>query len=1046
MLLALAALAGCGGDQFGDSALPGAGGGGAGGLGGGGQGGSTAGTGGAPAGAGGVAGSAGAAGQAAGAAGAAGVEGTAGGTGGAAGVGQGGQGASAGDAGAGGAQGGQSAGGSSGQGGAGTGGAGPGGAGQGGQSGAGQAGAAGAGQGGAGAGGGGCPDNFADCDGDLSNGCEVDTQGDAQNCGACGQGCVLDHATAACGAGLCKVSACDTDYADCDGDPANGCEVFLQGDASHCGACSNACPTPSGANAVCIGGKCGASNCSAPLENCDMSLDGSCEVDLSTDAQNCSACGQACSFANAASACDNSACVLAACNMNYQDCNKDPVDGCESNSHVDASNCGSCGKACSFPNGVPACAGGSCVLQGCAAGYKDANANAGDGCELKCPVFPTSAEICNGLDDDCDGVIDNGLTLRAFYPDADGDGFADASGMPVQACAAPAGYAPVNGDCDDASAARSPAVPEVCGDNLDNNCNGIVDDPQLCCPDKDGDGYLSPKCGGADCDDNDPKANVAEICGDGLDNDCNGVPDDNCAAGAYVSSTNGSDTTGIGTKLLPFKSIGKAIMGLGSIGAKKTIYVAEGAYPENVTAVDGLTLLGGYQCSSDPCQWVRDPAKYYSKVTGSVNALNVLTIPQSVTRSTLIDGLWFVGAAVTNAAIVTPADAGVTAVKMLGTPVLSNNVIQGGSITGSAAGHRAIGLWVANGTPSASPPTEASLVVGNVIVGGKAATTAAGLGVLVSTVLAQNLAPPYTEMRSNTIVGGTGRSGSGMVVWASKLGSLLIGNSLFAGSSNGADGWALDLGSSMIVDRNRLNVGAPSTPFPLGNGSASCVNGPSQEDFFCGGLKTNSATATITNNIINGFDAPRSAAVKLQEVEQAIGAIILNGNYLNGQGSSSGSAVCAALTMNHVNCGGCGVNAIFGDVRNNILDGGVCASPFGVYEAKSNNFPTKTAHPHAFTHNDVFFSKGGGTGYRFWDGASGTPVVDPLQAGALPFPAQTVIGSLLAADPKIDGTFHLNGGSPCIDAGTATQAPSFDIDGDVRPDNNAFDIGPDEAN
>ncbi|HYR95785.1 MAG TPA: choice-of-anchor Q domain-containing protein, partial [Candidatus Binatus sp.] len=50
-----------------------------------------------------------------------------------------------------------------------------------------------------------------------------------------------------------------------------------------------------------------------------------------------------------------------------------------------------------------------------------------------------------------------------------------------------------------------------------------------------------------------------------------------------------------------------------------------------------------------------------------------------------------------------------------------------------------------------------------------------------------------------------------------------------------------------------------------------------------------------------------------------------------------------------------------------------------------------------------------------------------------------------SADPLLDATFHLGAGSPCIDAGTTTEAPANDIDGDARPRGAGIDVGPDEA-
>ena len=135
-------------------------------------------------------------------------------------------------------------------------------------------------------------------------------------------------------------------------------------------------------------------------------------------------------------------------------------------------------------------------------------------------IFPGAVELCNGLDDDCDGQIDENLGL-AWYADADGDGYGNPSNS-TTACTAPAGYVANNTDCDDSNAAIHPGALELCN-GLDDDCDGLTDEGGLC--DQDGDGYTS---GQGDCDDTNAAIHpgAPELC-DGLDNDCDGLTDEN---------------------------------------------------------------------------------------------------------------------------------------------------------------------------------------------------------------------------------------------------------------------------------------------------------------------------------------------------------------------------------------------------------------------------------------------------------------------------------------------------------------------------------------
>ncbi len=116
--------------------------------------------------------------------------------------------------------------------------------------------------------------------------------------------------------------------------------------------------------------------------------------------------------------------------------------------------------------------------QGCTQpnGY---SAVAGDCDDTSTAVHPGAVEVCNGIDDDCNGVIDDGVQTT-YYQDNDGDGYGvDNPATNVAACTQPAGYSTVAGDCNDADPAINPAATEINGNNVDENCDGTLG---LCTP------------------------------------------------------------------------------------------------------------------------------------------------------------------------------------------------------------------------------------------------------------------------------------------------------------------------------------------------------------------------------------------------------------------------------------------------------------------------------------------------------------------------------------------------------------------------------------
>ena len=173
---------------------------------------------------------------------------------------------------------------------------------------------------------------------------------------------------------------------------------------------------------------------------------------------------------------------------------------------------------------------------------------------------PSATEVCDGVDNDCDGLIDDadtdGLMDHHWTIDSDLDGFGDATvgAVTVASCVPVQGYARLATDCDDNDASISPNAQEIC-DGIDQNCSGVVDEGVQISwyVDVDGDGHgANPQvmagieaCADAnpvgyvlqsdDCDDTNSTVylHAPEYC-DGVDNNCNGINDENPAVDATI--------------------------------------------------------------------------------------------------------------------------------------------------------------------------------------------------------------------------------------------------------------------------------------------------------------------------------------------------------------------------------------------------------------------------------------------------------------------------------------------------------------------------------
>src|SRR5450631_3303588 len=276
----------------------------------------------------------------------------------------------------------------------------------------------------------------------LCNPNSPELQTDTANCGTCFHQCIVPNATPSCVAGMCKY-ACQTGFFDADKDPTNGCE----------------CTKTNGGVEICDG-----------LDNdCNGAIDDG--FDFMGDVKNCGACNHQCAFPFANATCVSGVCTQGACLPNFYD--RDPAVA---------------------------------------------------GCETQCIKTNGGVEICDGLDNDCDGVVDDHLgapTVTCLSKGVCSGTQPTCSGQNGWVCNYPATYQAI----EDTS--------KGC-DTLDNDCNGLTDEPfqigKSCI-------FGSGPCAGTGtwvCDNSmagnhrcmgSMKPPGVEIC-DGIDNDCDGLVDE----------------------------------------------------------------------------------------------------------------------------------------------------------------------------------------------------------------------------------------------------------------------------------------------------------------------------------------------------------------------------------------------------------------------------------------------------------------------------------------------------------------------------------------
>jgi hypothetical protein len=162
----------------------------------------------------------------------------------------------------------------------------------------------------------------------------------------------------------------------------------------------------------------------------------------------------------------------------------DAPDGCGANLDTDPANCGACGHVCHFAGATPTCAAGVCGIDKCLPGFSDLDGVATNGCEYGCIVTNNGVEVCDNVDNDCNGKIDETTNKDTDLENCGACGHRCAFLNAAASCTAGAcvrgacadGFVDANKlDSDGCECGQTNGGVEIC-DGIDNDCNGLVDD------------------------------------------------------------------------------------------------------------------------------------------------------------------------------------------------------------------------------------------------------------------------------------------------------------------------------------------------------------------------------------------------------------------------------------------------------------------------------------------------------------------------------------------------------------------------------------------
>lgn len=862
-------------------------------------------------------------------------------------------------------------------------------------------------------------EGFDTIDGDGTSDC-VDNDGDGQTEQ---QGDCRDN-NAGVYTGATEV--CDNLDNDCDGQTDEGVKDTYYTDADGdtygvSGSTVQACTKPAGASSV--SGDCNDNNAAinpGATEKCN-GVDDNCngQVDEALDGDNDGVTGCAGDCDDTNPAVKPGATEI--CNNIDDDCDSLTDEGVKNTYYTDndGDTFGSSAtiQACTKPDGA------STVSTDC----NDNNA----------AINPAATEVCNGVDDDCDSQVDEGVKTT-YYTDADGDGFGTSS--TVQACTKPNNAATVSGDCNDNNAQVNPGKTEVCN-LIDDDCDGTIDEGF----DADNDTYTT--CEG-DCADNDPTRNpgATERCNN-IDDDCDGTVDDGFPLGTdgkpdcTTSDDDGdgyseqqydcSDTdpnnypitvdisyvgsTSDGSVSKPYKTIQS---GVDAATICPHVWVKPGTYPENVrfptfavavrstggaavttvsgqtnnavfridrtTAGSAVTLKGftirGGKGEVDPTNSAntRGGGVY---ITTGITTLdsNVITANTVTQRGGGIAATGGITVTFTNNEIYanTSADRGAGIYVSGSSSVMINATITDNDIYGNTAGLFGGGLYAVTATGK----LERNVFQANVA---NTANSSLGGGAILfssSTTLVTNMAVTNNEFLENTAKQGAGlmlndvtslvsgnlmennvASDQGGGVLIVGLSPTLDGNTIYKNTAPNFGGGVLLSGTTATLRRNFILQNSVTGTGSVGSGGGVRVRSNTRgtpdlaDDIYC--------SIKLENNVIADNTAYRGGGLSVGEGNSATA---VNNTFTGNSASQQGGSLYISECIDTVTPNVCGTV----DVHNNIV--AYTRAQGGIYVDIGGTLGTII-----ISYNDLYTNTGGDlTGDASTVAASTNLVADP---------------------------------------------------------------------